>query len=185
MPYLEIIFGPMFSGKTSKLIDLYNKYKTYNTVFAINYDKDTRYSTNKIVSHDGKEINAKFINKFEDLNELDFTINRLESAEYIFINEAQFFPNLKSWVLNQIEKNNKNVVLCGLDCDYKRNKFGEILDLVPYANTITKLNGTCTKCGKPSMFTHRISNEIEQEVIGCDNYIPVCRFCYIILNNQK
>ena len=73
-------------------------------------------------------------------------------------------------------------MLCGLDSDFKREKFGEILDLVPHANKITKMNGKCSRCYNKSIFTHRVSNETEQEVIGIDNYIPVCRQCYINLN---
>ena len=68
------------------------------------------------------------------------------NADYIFINEAQFFTNLKNWVITIVERYNKNVILCGLDSDFKREKFGEILDLIPHAHKITKLNGTCTQC---------------------------------------
>ena len=112
-------------------------------------------------------------------------LSRLTDVEYIFINEAQFFKDLKSWVLFQVETCNKNVILCGLDSDYKREKFGEILDLIPHANKITKLYGNCSKCDNESIYTHRISNEINQEVIGTDNYIPVCRTCYNSLNFKK
>ena len=53
--YLEIILGPMFSGKTSKLIDIYDKYISQNKdVFVINYFQDTRYSTDMLSSHDKK-----------------------------------------------------------------------------------------------------------------------------------
>lgn len=187
MGYLKIIIGPMFSGKTSMLIDLYNEemYKLYkikekNTLLAINYDKDTRYGVNKIVSHDGEEINCISINNLEDLFSYEMDNNLLVSAQYIFINEAQFFKNLKSWVLNQVENFNKNIILCGLDSDFKREKFGEILDLLPHADMVIKLYGKCSGkyCNNKSLYTYRITKEIEQEVIGTDNYIPVCRNCY-------
>jgi thymidine kinase len=185
MGYLELITGPMFSGKTSVLIEQYNEHITMynkNDIIAINYDKDIRYGSNKIISHNGLSIDCISINELSELSE-NFTLNRkLESAKYIFINEAQFFKNLKSWVLFMIETHDKNIVLCGLDSDYKREKFGEILDLVPHADKITKLCGTCTKCSCKSIYTHRISDETEQEVIGVDNYIPVCRKCYNYLH---
>ena len=192
MGSLELIIGPMFSGKTSLLIDRYkehnkeptNKKKVIlNKVFAINYDQDTRYGTNKISSHDGKEISCTSVN---NLYELEYHNNsqKLNLSEYIFINEAQFFKDLKPWVLDKVENYNKNIILCGLDCDYKREKFGEIWDLIPHANKITKLSGTCTKCSSPSIYTHRIGIETEQEVIGINNYIPVCRTCYCSLNSR-
>lgn len=191
MGYLELIIGPMFSGKTSMLIELYNKHTEDNSFtftnksIAINYDNDTRYSTNQIVSHDGKTISAIFINNLNDIYIQNNMFTQLTDIKYIFINEAQFFKDLKSWVLFQVETCNKNVILCGLDSDFQREKFGEILDLIPHANKITKLYGKCSKCENKSIYTHRLSSETNQEVIGTDNYIPVCRTCYISLNLKK
>jgi thymidine kinase len=192
MGYLKIIIGPMFSGKTSMLINLYNEQKittqdmlelyhikeNENNILAINYDKDTRYGINKIVSHDRKEIDCVSVNDLQELTHNQADKDKLESANFLFINEAQFFPNLKNWVLTQVEVFDKVITLCGLDSDYKREKFGEILDLVPHADELIKLYGKCAKCTNKSLFTHRISNETKQEVIGTDNYIPVCRHCY-------
>lgn len=192
MGYLKIIIGPMFSGKTSTLIDLYNNeistskdmFELYHdeekkdNILAINYDKDTRYGINKIVSHDGQEIDCISVNDLQELTYYHDDYKKLQLAKYIFINEAQFFPNLKKWVLTQVEDLDKVITLCGLDSDYKREKFGEILDLVPHADELIKLYGKCSKCTNKSLFTRRISNETKQEVIGTDNYIPVCRHCY-------
>lgn len=187
--FLEIILGPMFGGKTTQLINRYNEITdneiTDNLnsniqphVLTINYDKDTRYSTNQIVSHDGKTLDCNFIHELEDIDRIPELLSKLNNSKFIFIDEAQFFKNLKNWVLYQVDHNNKHIILSGLDSDFKREKFGEILDLIPHSNKITKLTGTCLKCSNPSIYTHRISNEIEQEVIGNDNYIPVCRKCY-------
>lgn len=185
---LELIIGPMFSGKTSLLIEKKNLLcsvsENKDKILAINYAKDTRYGeSNKIISHDGLSIDCIAINEFTDIYENEIYSQALNSASYIFINEAQFFKNLKTWVLNEVEVSYKNVILCGLDSDFKREKFGEILDLVPHANKVTKLSGKCTKCHNPSIYTHRVTDETDQEVIGVDNYIPVCRACYNILNS--
>uniref|UniRef100_A0A6C0AXF0 thymidine kinase n=1 Tax=viral metagenome TaxID=1070528 RepID=A0A6C0AXF0_9ZZZZ len=190
--FLEIILGPMFGGKTTQLINRYNEITdnlnshSYSTiqpdVFTINYDKDTRYSTNQIVSHDGKTLDCNFIHELEDIDRNPKLLSKLNNSKFIFIDEAQFFKNLKNWVLYQLDHNNKHIILCGLDSDFKREKFGEILDLIPHSNKITKLTGTCSKCYNSSIYTHRISNEIEQEIIGNDKYIPVCRKCYNDLN---
>jgi thymidine kinase len=192
MGYLEIIGGCMFAKKTTELINIYNKkLEEGEKVLAINYDKDTRYGLNKIISHDGLSIPCIPIHSLDDLyynNEaliLDQTYSsiyihpQLLDAKYIFINEAQFFLNLKSWVLTLVEKYDKNIILCGLDSDFRREKFGEIIDLIPHANKFTKLYGLCSKCPEPSLYTHRLSKEIKQEVIGSDNYTPLCRRCYI------
>ena len=178
MGYLEIIIGPMFSGKTSELIMNYNEKISQNKkVIAINYDKDTRYGFDKIISHDKKFI--KSLN-FSTLYEIDDNI--FNGIEWIYINEAQFFKDLKPWILHQINTTNKNFVICGLDSDFKREKFGDMLDLIPHSDKITKLYGKCYNCEKASLYTHRITHEEEQEVIGTNNYIPLCRNCYNIQN---
>ena len=178
MGYLEIIIGPMFSGKTSELIRNYNEKISENKkVLAINYDKDVRYGKNKIISHDKNCINSHNFNNLYKINN-----DLFDDIEWIYINEAQFFKNLKPWILHQINTTNKNFVLCGLDSDFKREKFGDILDLIPHSDKITKLYGKCHNCNKQSLYTHRISHEEEQEVIGTNNYIPVCRDCYNMMN---
>ena len=97
----------------------------------------------------------------------------------ILINEGQFFPDLYDTVIKMI-KDNKKVYIAGLDGDFQRKKFGQMLDLIPLCDTITKLTSLCNICknGNLGIFSKRITNEIEQTVIGSNNYIPVCRTCY-------
>ena len=185
---LKIYAGPMFSRKTTKLQEEYHnilnnlKNNELNKIhpdyiLTINHiiDKE-RYPENKIVSHDGAEIPCLSIEKLQDI-----TIN-LENTRYILINEAQLFVGLKDWILNLMDYTDINFILCGLDSDYKIGKFGELLDLIPYATSVIKLQGKCSQCQNPSLFTHRLTNECEQVVIGTTNYIPVCRKCYVKLN---
>tara|TARA_B100001093_G_C26612474_1_gene920837 strand:+ start:165 stop:710 length:546 start_codon:yes stop_codon:yes gene_type:complete len=177
MGSLEIIMGPMFSGKTELLIKKYNLIALENKekVIAFNYFKDTRYGENKIVSHNQKFIQSINIEKLSEI----FLNEKISTCKYIFINEAQFFIDLKETIIKLVEVYKKNVIICGLDSDYKREKFGDIWDLIPFADNIYKLNGKCNDCMNKSLFTHRVTNEKNQEVIGTDNYIPLCRKCYI------
>jgi len=177
MGTLDIIMGPMFSGKTELLIKKYNTCKEQldkEKIIAFNYYKDTRYGEDKIISHSGKKIPSINI---ETLSEI-FEDDDFSKRTHIFINEAQFFPDLKQSIIKLIEEYNKNVVICGLDSDFKREKFGYMWDLIPYSDNIVKLKGTCNDCSMPSLFTFRITNEKDQEVIGSQNYIPLCRKCY-------
>ena len=75
---------------------------------------------------------------------------------------------------------NKKVYVCGLDGDFERKKFGQILNLIPLCDKVTKLTSLCSVCknGAPGIFSKRITLETEQTVVGSDNYIPVCRKCY-------
>lgn len=183
MGTLELIIGPMFSGKTTLLISRYKeiiKNNTNHSILVINYYKDIRYGNNSIISHDKESIpaiNISFLSIVNNLFELSNS-SEINCYNYIFINEAQFFPDLKQSVLTLIERYNKNVVICGLDCDYKQEKFGQIWDLIPHADKVIKVQGKCNNCSNKSLFTHRLTNELQQQVIGTQNYIPLCRTCY-------
>lgn len=187
--YLELIVGPMFSGKTTKLIQIYNeKSEKYGKTkcLAINYAMDKRYSEDpKIVSHDNISIDCYSIYDLSDFIENQTKHHILLNSDYIFINEAQFFPNLLEQILFIKNKLNKHVILCGLDLDFKREKFGELMDLVPHANKLYKLTGKCnTKdCCHPSEFSHRIIQFNNQLLIGNDCYVPLCKKCYENANN--
>ena len=100
------------------------------------------------------------------------------------INEGQFFSDLKSTVINLCEKYKKHIVVSGLDGDFKRNTFGQITDLIPYADEVIKTKAMCTICnnGTDALFSWRKTKETNQKVIGSTNYIPVCRTHYLELS---
>ena len=102
-----------------------------------------------------------------------------QKAEVILINEGQFFTDLYEVVDDMLQKG-KKIYVCGLDGDFKRNRFGQILDLIPLCDKVTKLTSLCSICknGTPGIFSKRITTEKEQTIVGSDNYIPVCRMCY-------
>lgn len=174
--YLELIVGPMFSGKTSYLVNIYKQCKFCNIpVVVINHSFDNRYDESLLSTHDKIMIPCiKTDNLFDIYENLEFIY-----ADVILINEGQLFNDLYEFVV-KVLKDGKKIYVCGLDGDFKRQKFGQILDLVPVCDNIIKLSSMCSLCknGKPGIFSHRISSEKEQIVIGADNYIPICRNCY-------
>lgn len=175
--YLELIIGPMFSGKTSKLLEIYKQCQFCNiSVSIINHALDTRYHDTMLSSHD--KVMAPCL-QAKELDELWKTSEELEKSDIILINEGQFFPDLYEVVFDMLNKN-KKVYISGLDGDFERKKFGSILDLIPLCDKITKLSSLCSLCknGTPGIFSMRVSKETEQTVVGSDNYVPVCRKCY-------
>jgi len=181
--YLELILGPMFSGKTTQIIQIHNNYNYIGKkVVVINYADDKRYHEHMLSTHDRKMIPCISIIDIYDAwtNPLNDHFDELHEADVILINEGQFFESLKTTVIDMIENKNKLVYVCGLDGDFKRNKFGEILDLIPYCDKVSKLSSLCAGCknGKKGIFSSRITNEKSQIVIGSDNYKPYCRKCY-------
>ena len=97
--------------------------------------------------------------------------------EYIFINEGQFFDNLVEFC-NIYASLGKEIYVCGLDGDYLKRPFGEILNLIPHCDTVTKLSAECS-CGRPANFTKKIKSTPNLIYIGShETYSPVCRKCY-------
>lgn len=189
--YLEIITGPMFSGKTSMLLEIYKQCNFCNIpVSVINHSADKRYDETMLSTHDKSMIPCIQTDKiskvwfYENLDET-FDIESgnahmsLRNADVILINEAQFFDDLYICVNNML-KENKKVFVSGLDGDFERKKFGQILDLFPLCDKITKLTSLCSLCknGEPGIFSMRLNKDKEQMLIGSENYVPVCRNCY-------
>jgi thymidine kinase len=172
MATLELILGPMFSGKTSYLIGIYKKNQFCNIpVAVINHSIDTRYDPVLLSSHDQIKIPC-----IQSTNIMDIELE--PNIEVVIINEGQFFPDLYSGVVLLLERNIK-VYVGGLDGDFKQDKFGQILDLIPLCDKVTKLTSLCSVCknGTKAIFTKRLTTEEEQVVVGSSNYIPVCRQC--------
>lgn len=180
--YLEVILGPMFSGKTSRLLEIYRKYKGVRgkNVVVINHYTDDRYGENtELYTHSRDKIPCLPLKQLKDF---EIPKNEPSNQTVLLINEGQFFTDVDVMVPKFVEEYNMRVFVCGLDGDFRRRKIGNIMNLIPYADNITKLTSLCRgcngECGKPALFTHRVSKETEQVVIGSDNYIPLCRKCY-------
>ncbi len=94
------------------------------------------------------------------------------NARHIMINEAQFYPDLVEFVN---EFSHKNIYIYGLDGDFKQQKIGYILDLIPLCDTVQKLKANC-ECGELAIFSKRLGTETEQYLPNAQ-YIPVCRKC--------
>jgi thymidine kinase len=182
--YLELIIGPMFSGKTSELLKIYKQCEYCDIQVAIiNHISDKRYHETMISSHDKIMAPCYQTSCLRDIWSVNnCNINAFEfirSSRVILINEGQFFPDLYEVVIDMLRQN-KKVYVFGLDGDFQRKKFGEILDLLPMCDKVVKLTSLCSLCknGKAGIFSMRLTSETEQTIIGSDNYIPVCRRCY-------
>ena len=176
MGFLHIIFGPMFSGKSTKLINEINTLKMYKkNILIINSNKDIRVQHNFIKTHN--DIQYKAI-KLNELDESKISII-IQKYDTVCIDEAQFFSNLIPFIKNLLQYN-IHIIVTGLNGDTNQNKFGYIIDLIPLANKIDKLSGICTICnnGTPGDFSILKKNKQKKEQIlvgGDDMYQCVCR----------
>jgi thymidine kinase len=109
--------------------------------------------------------------------DLDFEFTK--RAKLIIIEEAQFYEDLVLFVKWAVETAKKDVVVVGLDGDYERKAFGQVLDCIPLADKVTKLTALCM-CSKPAPFTKRKESMSSKVYIGgSEAYVPQCRECYI------
>jgi thymidine kinase len=181
---LELVIGPMFSGKSSYLLSSIRKYKEINwSVFVITSVFDKRYTNEtKIVNHNKDSCVADIA--VEDL--FDSMINTgFLDAKVIIIEEAQFYKNLVDFVVMAVDVHDKHVIVAGLDGDVNRNPFGEVLQLVPLADSIIKLKALCKKCnnGTQAIFSSKISeNKSVVDIGGSDKYEALCRNHYLESN---
>ena len=175
---LTIYCGPMYSGKTTKLINMYNSNKDYFRKIVIDYNiQNDTIEENQLINHDNKKIHCI---KTKNLNELFYHKTysiRIGIVKTFYINEAQFFPDLKDVVLRLLNMK-KTIHIYGLDGDFQQNKMGQILDLIPYCDSITKLKGKCNNCDHNSIFSKRITTYLEQYLTDEKAYIPLCRKCF-------
>jgi len=151
---LEVILGPMFSGKTTTLLS-----RARGKTVIINHVFDTRCKGVK--THDGVEASA--------LKSKVIPIS--VDADTLLVDEAQFFDSLDG-----VETLAPNVVVAGLSGDYRRQPFGKILGLIPKADKVTFLTAVCD-CGAPAPFTKRISDE-KNLISVQSSYIPKCGRCF-------
>ena len=177
MSRLTLIFGPMFSGKSSYLIKEINKFKNKELLLSVNHKIDNRYDNNKIVNHNKLSVDCLSLNKLNDIYNYNINFNKLE---HLFIDESQFFNDLEynvKHILNTYPK--LNITCAGLDGDYKQNLFydGQLLHLIPYADNVIKLYSKCYECGKKAPFTKKIyineDNEDNEDDDGNEKQIVV------------
>ena len=174
---INLTIGCMFSGKTSWLINIAKMNMIIDKkVLIINFENDKRYSSNKIVTHSGDELDCFFCEK--DINFVKCIEGYLES-DIICINEGQFFENLTDFCLTS-SREGKEVYVSGLDGDYLQRPFGEILNLIPHCDYVNKIHAFCVMCknGTKASFTKRIAKSDDLILIGGkEKYLPVCRNC--------
>lgn len=177
---IQVIFGPMFSGKTTELMRRLRRYQmATHQCLVVKYAKDDRYDSTGIVTHDKQVIPAVSTVR------LDYLKDTAKGYSIIGIDEGQFFPDTVQFS-EDMANQGKTVIVAALDGTFQREGFGDILQLVPLAESVVKLNAVCMLCYHEAHYTKRISAETAVEVIGgSDKYIAACRKCYFLTSFQK
>lgn len=182
MGSLEVVCGPMYSGKSTTILSRISKANVLGWNYLIfTSSLDTRYAEDamSIQTHDGRSIQAI---PSSDLFEI-FKHPHYEKADLVIIEEAQFFNNLYAVVLKMVDEDKKHVIVVGLDGDAQRKPFGEVLQCIPISDTVTRLAAYCSACrdGTLAPFTSIIIRETQNQIFvgGLESYQPMCRKHYL------
>ena len=174
---IEIIIGPMFSGKSTELIRRVSRYEAIGKqILLINHENDTR-TTNFIQTHSRQVKRALKTNSLMPLLEHEHFLD----ADVIGIDEAQFFEALLDFI-NIAEFHNKIFIIAGLDGDFRRKPIGQILSVIPLCDTVDKLTSLdmMDRDGSAGIFTKRIGDSESQILIGAEQeYMSVNRRNYL------
>ncbi|KAM1766457.1 hypothetical protein ACFX11_005470 [Malus domestica] len=158
---------------------LITRCKQKRNVAIIKSIKDTRYGLDSIVTHDGVKFPCWPLKDLSSFKQ-KFSPEAYDQLDVIGIDEAQFFEDLYDFCSEVADRDGKKVIVAGLDGDDLRRKFGSVLDIIPLADSVTKLTARCELCGKRAFFTLRKTEEMQTELIGgADVYMPVCRQHYV------
>ncbi|XP_031267853.1 thymidine kinase-like [Pistacia vera] len=177
---VHVIIGPMFAGKTTALLRrIRSEGNNGRNVAMIKSSKDTRYAVDSVVTHDGIKFPCWALSDLTSFRQ-KLGDDAYEKLDVIGIDEAQFFEDLYDFCCKAADHDGKTIIVAGLDGDYLRRSFGPVLDVVPLADTVTKLTARCELCGKRAFFTFRKTMAKQTELIaGADVYMPVCRQHYV------
>lgn len=170
---IEVVCGPMFSGKTSELIRRVERAQIARQKVQIFKPAiDNRYHETEVVSHSSLSVEATPVNTSVEILQKIF-----DSTRVVAIDEVQFFDNNISVVVEKLARRGIRVIVAGLDQDYMGKPFGPIADLLAIADRVDKIHAICTVCGSAASKTYRKNpNNKDQVLVGeTDLYEARCR----------
>ncbi len=172
---IEMITGPMFSGKSEELIRRLKRARiARQRVTCYKPDIDLRYHRTAIASHSSQTHEACTVTNVEHLREALFPL--LHEVDVIGIDEAQFFDEAIIPLAVELVHLGKRVILAGLDTTFANEPFGPVPNLMALADEVTKLSAVCMVCGQPAIHTQRLGQSQELVVVGAAGlYEARCR----------
>ncbi len=173
--WIEVVCGPMFSGKSEELIRRLRRAEiARQRVQIFKPGIDQRYSDDHIVSHSELKIQSEGVKDWQELEKkLDWR------TEVIGIDEAQFLGEGIVDLVVRLADMGKRIIIAGLDTDYLGRPFHPMPELLAVADDITKYLAICMQCGNPAKHTQRLVASEELVVVGAAGmYEARCRRCF-------
>jgi len=177
---IEVITGPMFSGKSEELIRRLKRAQiARRRVACFKPDVDLRYHRTAIASHSAQTLEAITVPSVEALKAAFFEQEQQQPVEDIGIDEAQFFDDSLVGLTGELVRQGKRIILAGLDMTFSGEPFGVIPNLMAVADEVLKLSAVCMVCGAPAIHTQRLSSNQQLVMVGAAGvYEARCRRCF-------
>jgi thymidine kinase len=175
---IEIITGPMFSGKSEELIRRLKRARiARQRVACFKPDIDLRYHRTAIASHSSHTHDAAVVTPTSDSLKAElFESGRIHEIDVIGLDEVQFFDTGITHLAMELVHLGKRVILAGLDTTFANEPFGPVPNLMALADEVTKLSAVCMVCGAPAIHTQRLGQSQELVVVGAAGlYEARCR----------
>lgn len=172
---LEVICGPMFSGKSEELIRRLRRARIARQRLQVFKPAiDDRYAVDRIVSHSEVSLEAIVVRTSEDV------LKRLDDrVEVVGIDEVQFFDRGIVEVCERLANLGKRVIVAGLDLDYRGIPFEPVPQLMAVADYVTKTLAVCMRCGAAASRTQRLVASGDRIIVGAaSTYEARCRRCF-------
>lgn len=172
--WIEVICGSMFSGKTEELIRRLKRVEfAQQKLLLFKPAIDNRYHEEQVVSHKGSSLEAIPVKSSDEI------LKHWKKERIVAIDEAQFFDEGLVAICTDLARLGVRVIIAGLDMDYLGKPFGPMPSLLCTAEYVTKVHAICVSCGNLAQYSHRISKDEGQVLVGAvETYEPLCRSCY-------
>lgn len=190
--HLEVVVGPMFSGKSEELIRRVTRAtiaRQHVQVFkpALDDRYDHLHEEVVVASHNGRTVGAFAV---ADLSQLEAALE--EDVQVVAIDEGQFLTQDLVGLASDLAEAGKRVIVAGLDLDFRGEPFGPIPELLARAESVTKLTAVCVRCGAAATRTQRLIGghpaHFDDPVIlvgAAESYEPRCRACHRVVRRER
>lgn len=176
---IEVVCGPMFSGKTEELLRRVRRAQiAHQPTVIFKPATDTRYQKDHVTSHDQNALPSVTVGSSRAI--VEYLAAQPRPVTVVAIDEAQFFDAGLPQVCVLLANNGIRVIAAGLDLDFKGIPFGCMPELLALAEEVTKLHAVCMETGRPAHFSHRIAGGDRTIEVGeKDLYIPLTRQAFV------
>lgn len=172
---ITTFIGPMFSGKSDKLIEVYNKIYNKDNIICFKPVDDNRDLG--VISSRNKQSQLKcyLINRFEDILFILKGLNTPFLGKIILIDEAQFIKGNVQYLNYLSIKLDYDIYISGLSLTSNLKPFGCMPEILSISDNIVKLWAHCYYCGRRADYTRCLVDKVKDVLVGNEEYIPVCK----------